>query len=294
MATKKAPAAKAEKKTAPAAAEKKTAPAAEKKAAPATEKKAAPAAEKKAAPAAEKKAASAAEKKAAPADEKKAAPAAEKKAASAAKKTAAKNVTSNFFDLTPDAFKNKIIEHLHSTLGTSEQKASKQSWWMATCTAVNSLVYERLTQTQQTHFKHDTRAVHYLSAEFLMGRLTSNNLYNLHLYKVCEEALKSLGIDLTDLCEQEPDMVWLHASWIPWPLSTCRPSATAFTTRTAFSVRKSATVVRLSVRIPGVSTAIRGKSAVRNPFRKFLWEVMWRLYSRRTVPLRRSGTLPAW
>ena len=191
MATKKAPAAKTEKKTASAAAEKKTAAAAEKKAAPAAEKKAAPAAEKKAAPAAEKKAAPAAEKKAAPAAEKKAAP----------KKAAAKNVTNSFFDLTPEAFKNKIIEHLHSTLGTSEQKASKQAWWVATCAAVNSMVYERLTQTQQTHFKHDTRAVHYLSAEFLMGRLTSNNLYNLHLYKVCEEALDSLGINLADLCE---------------------------------------------------------------------------------------------
>ena len=212
MATKKAPAAKTEKKTASAAAEKKTAAAAEKKTAPAAEKKAAPAAEKKAAPAAEKKAAPAAEKKAAPAAEKKAAPAAEKKAAPAAekkaapKKAAAKNVTNSFFDLTPEAFKNKIIEHLHSTLGTSEQKASKQAWWVATCAAVNSMVYERLTQTQQTHFKHDTRAVHYLSAEFLMGRLTSNNLYNLHLYKVCEEALSSLGINLADLCEYEPDM----------------------------------------------------------------------------------------
>ena len=211
MATKKAPAAKTEKKTASAAAEKKTAAAAEKKTAPAAEKKTAPAAEKKAAPAAEKKAAPAAEK-AAPAAEKKAAPAAEKKAAPAAekkaspKKAAAKNVTNSFFDLTPEAFKNKIIEHLHSTLGTSEQKASKQAWWVATCAAVNSMVYERLTQTQQTHFKHDTRAVHYLSAEFLMGRLTSNNLYNLHLYKVCEEALSSLGINLADLCEYEPDM----------------------------------------------------------------------------------------
>jgi starch phosphorylase len=72
--------------------------------------------------------------------------------------------------------------------------------------AVNEQVYERLTRTQQAHFKKDTRAIHYLSAEFLMGRLTSNNLHNLSLYKVCEEALGELGLELTDLCEQEPDM----------------------------------------------------------------------------------------
>ena len=91
-------------------------------------------------------------------------------------------------------------------MGTSEQKASKDAWWKATCAAVNELVYENLTRTQQTHYHEDTRAVHYLSAEFLMGRLTSNNLHNLALYETCADALKELGLDLTDLCEQEPDM----------------------------------------------------------------------------------------
>ena len=101
--------------------------------------------------------------------------------------------------LDKDQLKQNILHHLRSTLGTSEQKASKQSWWKATCAAVNELVYERLTQTQQTHFKEDTRAIHYLSAEFLMGRLTANNLHNLSLYEVCGEALKDLGIDIADV-----------------------------------------------------------------------------------------------
>lgn len=108
--------------------------------------------------------------------------------------------------LNKEQLKQDIIHHLRSTLGTSEIKASRQSWWKATCAAVNELVYERLTQTQQTHFREDTRAVHYLSAEFLMGRLTANNLHNLELYEVCADALRELGIDLADLCEEEPDM----------------------------------------------------------------------------------------
>jgi len=108
--------------------------------------------------------------------------------------------------LDKDQLKQNIIHHLRSTLGTSEEKASRQSWWKATCAAVNEQVYERLTQTQQTHLKQDTRAVHYLSAEFLMGRLTANNLHNLGLYETCGAALKDLGIDIADLCEEEPDM----------------------------------------------------------------------------------------
>ena len=108
--------------------------------------------------------------------------------------------------LNKDQLKASIVRHLRSTLGTSEEKASQESWWKATAAAINEEVYERLTRTQQTHLKKDTRAIHYLSAEFLMGRLTSNNLHNLSLYKVCDEALAELGLNLADLCECEPDM----------------------------------------------------------------------------------------
>ncbi|HCH52639.1 MAG TPA: glycogen phosphorylase [Aeromonas sp.] len=119
---------------------------------------------------------------------------------------ATKKKTDQDLQLDKDQLKASIVRHLRSTLGTSEQKASPEAWWKATAAAVNEQVYERLTRTQQTHFKKDTRAIHYLSAEFLMGRLTSNNLHNLSLYKICEEALSELGLELTDLCEQEPDM----------------------------------------------------------------------------------------
>ncbi len=110
------------------------------------------------------------------------------------------------FTLDKEEFRKEVVHHLRTTLGTSEIKASKQAWWMATCVTINHMLFERLTSTQQTHLKKDTRAVHYFSAEFLMGRLTANNLHNLGLYKVCEEALKDLDLDLADLCEEEPDM----------------------------------------------------------------------------------------
>ncbi len=111
-----------------------------------------------------------------------------------------------------DTLKKEIVRQLNVTLGTSEKKASRQAWWKATCAAVNEQIFSLLTKTQQSHYKNDTRAVHYLSAEFLMGRLTVNNLVNLHLYDVCESAVKELkkelGLDfeLSDLCEEEPDM----------------------------------------------------------------------------------------
>lgn len=104
------------------------------------------------------------------------------------------------------AFKDRIIRHLHSSQGTYEEKATPEAWWKATAAAVNESVMAGLTDTQRTHSKLDTRAVNYLSMEFLMGRLLSNNLHNLGLYEAAEAALKALGQNLADVLEQEPDM----------------------------------------------------------------------------------------
>ncbi|WP_137167377.1 glycogen/starch/alpha-glucan phosphorylase [Salinimonas lutimaris] len=103
-------------------------------------------------------------------------------------------------------FKSSVIRHLHSTLGTDENKANNHAWWKATCAAMQENVLEGLRRTQKTHYMNDTRAVHYFSAEFLMGRLLSNNLQNFGLYEVAEAGLKELGVDLADILEEEPDM----------------------------------------------------------------------------------------
>jgi len=121
----------------------------------------------------------------------------------ASKKTVA---TQKPFEFSAEQFKESIVKHLRSTLGTSEEKANKRAWWNATAAAVNEMVFERLTKTQQTHAGKDTRAVHYFSAEFLMGRLLTNNLHNLELFEVAKQALEALGQDIYELYEEEPDL----------------------------------------------------------------------------------------
>ncbi|ABG40715.1 glycogen/starch/alpha-glucan phosphorylase [Paraglaciecola sp. T6c] len=102
--------------------------------------------------------------------------------------------------------KASIVKHLHCSLGTDENKANNHAWWKATCASVQEHVLEGLRKTQKSHYLNDTRAVHYFSAEFLMGRLTSNNLHNLGLFEQTEKALNELGVNLTDIMEEEPDM----------------------------------------------------------------------------------------
>lgn len=103
-------------------------------------------------------------------------------------------------------FKESVLNHLRTTIGTSPAKASKLAWWQAVVAAANEDIFGRLTDTQETHAKNDTRAVHYLSAEFLMGRLTINNLTNLEKFDIARDALKELGLDINEVCEEEPDM----------------------------------------------------------------------------------------
>lgn len=103
-------------------------------------------------------------------------------------------------------FKAAVINHLHCSLGTDENKANSHAWWKATCAAMQQQVLEGLRKTQKTHYLNDTRAVHYFSAEFLMGRLLSNNLQNFGLFEVASDALKELGVEISDVLEEEPDM----------------------------------------------------------------------------------------
>jgi starch phosphorylase len=117
---------------------------------------------------------------------------------------AAKTQTSQKID--KSEFKAAVINHLHCSLGTDENKANNHAWWKATCAAMQQQVLEGLRKTQKSHYLNDTRAVHYFSAEFLMGRLLSNNLQNFGLFEVASEALKELGVEISDVLEEEPDM----------------------------------------------------------------------------------------
>ncbi len=110
------------------------------------------------------------------------------------------------FEISVEELKLSIVKHLHVTVGTDENKASDKAWWNATCAAVNELVFERATRTQKTHYQKDTRAVHYFSLEFLMGRFLKNNLTNIGLMQIAEKAMTELGLDFNQVCEEEPDM----------------------------------------------------------------------------------------
>lgn len=107
---------------------------------------------------------------------------------------------------TPENLKASITDHLRFTLGAYVSSASANDWWVATCLAVRDRVMERSTQTRSLHRASGARRVHYLSLEYLMGRLLENNLRNSGLYEATKQALAEMGKNLDDLLHSEPDM----------------------------------------------------------------------------------------
>ena len=105
-----------------------------------------------------------------------------------------------------ESLKTSITNHLRFTLGAFIQSASENDWWVATCLAVRDRVMDMSTKSRSLHRQEGVRRVHYLSLEYLMGRLLENNLRNFGLYDHTKAALSEMGKDLDSLLQREPDM----------------------------------------------------------------------------------------
>ncbi len=103
-------------------------------------------------------------------------------------------------------FRDAVLRHLKSTFARDRVTATRNDWWMATCMAARDQMLERYIDTQAQHASKNVRRVYYLSLEYLMGRVLTNNLVNLQLRDVATEALAELGQDLENVADEEADM----------------------------------------------------------------------------------------
>lgn len=101
--------------------------------------------------------------------------------------------------------KKLIANKLSHFFGVSPVDADNEQFYKAVAMILKDMLSEMNSDFRDTAKGQDSKKVYYLCMEFLMGRSLKNNLYNLKLTKVFEEALESFDVSLEQLYELEPD-----------------------------------------------------------------------------------------
>ena len=105
------------------------------------------------------------------------------------------------------AMMKAAIQHqLKCSLARDEGNATNRDWWIATAIAMRDRILERMLDTMGAHREKNTRRINYLSLEYLMGRLFTNNLISLGLHEAAVDALDELGLDFQKVRSSEEDM----------------------------------------------------------------------------------------
>ena len=91
-----------------------------------------------------------------------------------------------------------IQEKLKQVLGKEIAQASNEEIYQA----LLSIVQEMASEKERTDSK---KKLYYISAEFLIGKLLSNNMINLGIYKEVKEILEANGKDIAQIEEAEPE-----------------------------------------------------------------------------------------
>ena len=83
--------------------------------------------------------------------------------------------------------------------------AEQRERFEAFACSVRDVLSQRWVLTEDIYAREDPKRVYYLSMEFLIGRSLANNVTNLLLDPVVQQAVKQKDLDWLGLLEQEPD-----------------------------------------------------------------------------------------
>jgi starch phosphorylase len=95
--------------------------------------------------------------------------------------------------------------HLLFDNAIAAAKADARDRFEAFARSGRDVLSQRWTLTQDTYERQNPKRIYYLSMEFLIGRSLANNVTNLLLNPVVEEAARQKNLNWIELLEQEPD-----------------------------------------------------------------------------------------
>ena len=103
------------------------------------------------------------------------------------------------------ALASAIVDTLVHRIGKDAQAARSHDWLAATILTLRNEIIERWMQSTKEAHAAGAKRVYYLSLEFLIGRLLRDALSNLRHNDEVAEALASLGVNLAEIEQIEPD-----------------------------------------------------------------------------------------
>jgi starch phosphorylase len=96
-----------------------------------------------------------------------------------------------------------FLDNLFYVQAKTRRTATRNDRYLALAYTVRDRMLERWMRSIDVYFNTEVRVVSYLSAEYLPGPHLGNNMLNLGICDVVEQAMASLDIDVHDLFEKE-------------------------------------------------------------------------------------------
>ena len=103
------------------------------------------------------------------------------------------------------SLKRSIANRLVYSVGKDPYTAKPRDWYFCLAYALRDRLMERWMETMRSYYRQDAKRVYYLSLEFLIGRTLVNSILNMDVGAETRKALLSMGLDLEELRDQEPD-----------------------------------------------------------------------------------------
>jgi starch phosphorylase len=102
-----------------------------------------------------------------------------------------------------ESIKLSFANHIEYTQGKDQYSVTALDCLHSLIYTVRDRLFDRWNKTQQEYYREDKKRVYYLSMEFLVGRLLYSAIVNLGIEQPVRQALGELGMDLSEICEQE-------------------------------------------------------------------------------------------
>lgn len=116
------------------------------------------------------------------------------------RKSASTEIAADIADI-----KANILSKVVLDAGKDVSEATKQDWYIATALALRDRIVHQWLKSNQQTLRSGGKRIHYLSLEFLIGRLLHDNASNMDVLPLFRSALEELGVDYDELRQIEPD-----------------------------------------------------------------------------------------